>query len=44
MRGSSNEMSGLDELKGSLIMPGSELCDEIERRFWSALEVVWPRL
>jgi hypothetical protein len=22
-------------------MPGSELCDEIERRFWSVLEVAW---
>ncbi len=39
VRESSNEMSELDELKGSNIMPGSELCDEIERRFWSVLEV-----
>jgi hypothetical protein len=22
-------------------MPGSELCDEIERRFWSVLDVAW---
>ncbi len=41
MRESSNEVSELDEFEGSNIMPGSELCDEIERRLWSVLEVAW---
>jgi len=40
-RESSNEVSELDELKGSNIMPGFELCDEIERRFWSVSDVTW---
>jgi hypothetical protein len=33
VRDSSNEVSELEELNGSYIMPGSELSDEIDKRF-----------
>jgi hypothetical protein len=33
VRESSNEVSELEELNGSYIIPGSELSDEMDRRF-----------
>jgi hypothetical protein len=38
---SSDEVSEPEALEGSNIMPGSKLFDEIERWFWSVLEVAW---